>query len=416
VVVGVALFVLAVVLPLLRQDGVPAWRTVWAEDGEVYLEDVITDGLVSLFRGSDGYLQFAPRLLMAPAALVPLRLASAYVAFTAAIFTAAIATLVYRWTRGWIRTVPVRSVVAGFYVLAPAAGWETTGNFTNVIWPLLGAAPWALVARRAGRVDIALRAGVVVLAALSHPLTVVFVPLALGLVWWRRRVDSVVVAVALVTALVAQAGFMAVSAARHPSGANAFGELFTTVSVNTLGSFLLGETYVGDLWVELGVTIGVVFTAVTAVVFAVLAARASRASRRLGLILVLYAGIIACGPVWSNGTSVVVPRAGVAPVPIQRYVVVPAVLLVGAAGVLVDPTDASRGRLEARVGRPALVAHSVIVIVMSFSLTNPRSAGPAWPPEVFGAREACRAGAEEAALDITPGGWRVVLPCERIPS
>jgi hypothetical protein len=416
VVAGVALFVLAVVLPLLRQDGVPAWRTVWAEDGEVYLEDVITDGLVSLFRGSDGYLQFAPRLLMAPAGLVPLRFASAYVAFTAAIFTAAVATLVYRWTRGWIRTVPVRLVVAGFYVLAPAAGWETTGNFTNVIWPLLGATPWALVARRAGRVDIALRSGVVVLAALSHPLTVVFVPFALGLVWWRRRVDSVVVAAALLTALVAQAGFMAVSAGRHPSGTNALGELFTTVSVNTLGSFLLGETYVGDLWVELGVTIGVVFTAVTAVVFILLAARASRPSRRLGLILVLYAGVIACGPVWSNGTSVVVPRAGVAPVPIQRYVVVPAMLLVGAAGVLVDPTDASRGRLEARVGRPLLVAHSVIVVVMSFSLANPRSAGPAWPPEVFGAREACRAGAEEAALDITPGGWRVVLPCEQISS
>jgi hypothetical protein len=408
------LFALAVLLPLLRQQDVPNWRTIWAEDGAIYLNGVAYDGLGALFRGNDGYLQFVPRLLMAPAELVPMHLVSVYIAWTAAIVTAVLAAFVFRSTRGWIQTVPLRLLVAAFYVLAPAAGWETSGNFTNVIWPLLAAVPWALVSRRDGWFDIMLRVGVVVLAALSHPLTLMFVPLALLISWRRRGVGAIVVTASLTAALVAQAGFMLVAPERHEATSNSLGELYTTVSVNTLGSLLAGDRHLDDLWLRFGVTLGIVATFLTALVFFVLLARASRRSRQMALMLVIYAALVACGPLWSNGTSRTVPVEGRTLVPIQRYVTVPVMFLVGAAAVLVDPIDRTRRRPEARIGRPLLLAHSAFVVVAGFSVVNPASAGPSWQNEVERGRQECRAGAEEVGLDISPGSWFVVLPCDEL--
>lgn len=411
---GAVLFVAAVVVPLLRQEGTRMWRTVWAEDGAIYYGGVAFDGASTLFRGNDGYLQFVPRLLMMPAAAVPVESVSVYITVTAAVCTALLAVFVYRCTEGWIATVPFRLLVAGAYVLAPAAAWETTGNFTNLIWPLLGAAPWALLSQRDSVPDVVARSAVLVLAALSHVLAVLFVPLALLMAVRRRRLDVYMTAAALIVALVAQAGFMAVAPERHTSTASSVGELYTTVSVNVLGSFLLGERPISDLWVDHGMVAAVAFTAATAAVFLVLLWRAADPARRVALVLVVYAALVAGAPLWSNGTAGTVPPAGLPPVPVQRYVVVPVMLLIGAAAVLVDAPGRARTRPEAKVGRPLLLAHSILVLLLSFSIVNPRSNGPRWPDEVEEGRRTCAAGEEVAGLDITPGGWFTVLPCDEL--
>jgi hypothetical protein len=49
---GVALFGLAVALPLFRQTGTQSWRTIWAEDGSIYFQQAYQHGwLAVLFRG-----------------------------------------------------------------------------------------------------------------------------------------------------------------------------------------------------------------------------------------------------------------------------------------------------------------------------------------------------------------------------
>jgi hypothetical protein len=411
---GVVLFVLAVVLPLARQQGVHPWRVVWAEDGAVYYPDAIHSGVDALFRGSQGYLQFASRLLMAPAVLVPLGSVSIYIALAAALFSAALAAFVYRSTGGWIASTPMRLLVAAFYVVGPAAAWEQTGNATNAIWVVLAAAPWALVSTRRTKTDVAIRGLVVLVAALSHPLAALFLPLAAVAVWRRRSFDAWVVGAVLTCGVVAQVLFMTVAPARHPREPGPLTAIFPTVSVDVLGSFLTGERYLSSLWLRFGFPLAVAFAVVTAAIVVLCAWGASSRSRMLGVVLVVYAALMACGPLVSNGP--VVLHEGLPLQPIERYAFVPVALLVGALAVFLDAPDRSRRRVVARVGRPVLLVQSVVVILLSFAVWNPRSHGPLWNDSVRAAEEACANGSGIAQLDLTPpgAGWVVILRCDDI--
>jgi hypothetical protein len=411
---GIGLVVLAVVLPLLRQRGTAPWDVLWAEDGILYFEDATTDGVVTVLRGYDGYLQLLPRVLMLPAALLPIGWVPAYAAWTAAVLTAALAAYVYRSTEGWIATVPFRLLVAGFGVLGPAMAWETTGNLTNLIWPLLGAVPWVVVSNRRTRGDVVARAAVAFVAPLSNLLAAVFLPLAVGVAWRRRRSDAYAVAGASAVGLGAQLVAMAFAPARHEASGSSVEGLYTTVSVNVLGSFLVGERHLPELWIRFGTAFGTAATVVTAAVFVALFRDVPRRSRVLAAALVVSAALVAAGPLVANGTDRTEPVAGERLVPVERYVVVPVMLLVGAAAVLVDPPGPSRRRTVARVARPLLLVQSAFVVFVSFAVTNPRSAAPRWADELRSARERCGAGAGEAVLDVAPPGWFLTLPCDEI--
>jgi hypothetical protein len=411
---GLALFVLAVVLPLLRQQGFRVWETVWAEDGAIYWPQASQDGLRTLFRAHDGYLQFGSRLLTAPVSLVPASQVAIYLAVVAALASALIAAFVFRSTEGWVRSYPVRVVVAGMYVIGPAVAWETTGDATNIIWPLLAAAPWAIVSTRRAPADVVARCGIAALAALSHPLAAVFLPLAAVAAWGRRRRDSTAVLVVLGLAVVAQAAMMAVASARHPASSSSVGELVSTVSVDVLGSFLVGERPLPWLWASLGVGFAAAAALVVTAVFVVAAWGAAQRHRVVAAFFVVGAAVIACAPFWANGTAATALVAGQAPIPAQRYVVVPVALLVGAMAILVDPVDASRRRLVARVGRPLLVLQVAIVVASSFLVTTPRSLGPVWMPQVEDAQARCAEGSGTIELRFSPIGWHAIVPCDAV--
>jgi hypothetical protein len=410
--VGLALFAGAVVVPLLREQGAHPWQVMWAEDGVIYYPDALHHGVGALFRGSDGYVQFASRMIVAPAAVLPIRWAPVYVAFAAALFSALIAAFVFRATAGWIASEPMRVLVAAFYVLGPAAAWEQTGNATNAIWVVLAAAPWAIVSSRRSTFDIVTRSLVVVVAALSQPLALAFLPLAAAAVWRRRSPDAWIVGGALTAAVAVQGLMMAVAPPRHASTSIGIGNTVWSIAVSVLGSFLIGERSLASAWIHWGHTAAIAFVLVTAAVVLICAWSASARSRVLGSTLVVYAGLLAVAPIVSNGISPL--QSGLAPQPIERYVFAPVALLVGALAVYLDSPDASRLRAVARTGRPLLIIQSVVVIAVSFSVWNPRSQGPRWTTTVQNARATCEAGPGIAQLDLTPAGWIVILPCEDI--
>jgi hypothetical protein len=72
------------VLALARQSGLGAWRTLWAEDGAVWLPDVWNHGWETVFRPSAGYSQLSSRLLAIPAGVLPVRTVAIYCALVSA--------------------------------------------------------------------------------------------------------------------------------------------------------------------------------------------------------------------------------------------------------------------------------------------------------------------------------------------
>ncbi len=133
---GALLFVLAVVVPLLRQTGARSWDTIWGEDGWVYFQQAHDHGLGVLVRGYAGYLQLTPRLLAVPSAWIPIDQLALYFAVVAAVVGAALAWFVYWASEGWIDSQAVRAALASLVVLMPALGYENTANITNLIWIL----------------------------------------------------------------------------------------------------------------------------------------------------------------------------------------------------------------------------------------------------------------------------------------
>jgi hypothetical protein len=362
-----ALFVAAVVVPLFRQQGVPSWATLWAEDGAVYYRDIAVDGVGAVFRGYDGYVQFLPRLLMLPTAVLPVEQVARWAALAACVTQAVIAALVYRWSGDHVASRPIRLAIAAMYVVAPQMGYDGTANAANVLAPLLAAVPWALLSRRDGPLDVAGRTVLVLVAGLSSVLALVFIPLGALLAWRRRARPAVTVAAALAAGVVIQQLFMRFSAPRHPPAPNDLLQLPTTTALNVFGSWLLGTAPLIDLWLRLAYWL---------------------------LVLTVVAGVLV----------LVVAQVGA-----SRHA-----KLVAATAVLLDSPDPSRHRSLARIGRVVLLVHLVLVLVTSFRFTSSRSFAVPWEDAVTTARAVCPTSATVVAVPIAPDDWWSAVPCDRL--
>jgi drug/metabolite transporter superfamily protein YnfA len=200
--IGVALLALAVVAPLLRQRGTPSWQTVWAEDGSIYTHQAIIGGFDSLFRGYNGYLQLPARLIAIPTPYFSLRYLGLYMSLAATITGALLAWSLFHLTQSWLPSRLLRVTLASFVVLAPAVGIESTATVTNTIWMFLAVLPWALVSFEERSRDTVLRSALVFLGATSSLLSVIFVPLGVGWVFYRRTRATWAVGAAFIAGLV----------------------------------------------------------------------------------------------------------------------------------------------------------------------------------------------------------------------
>jgi hypothetical protein len=414
---GVALFAAAVVLPLLREVGTKPWQTMWAEDGPIYYQQGLTGGVGSLLRGYSGYVQLLPRLLIQPLLLLPASWVAAAAAILGSSVAALLALFVYRSTRGWIATIPFRLAVPLMMVLAPALQWENTGNLVNLIWGLVAAVPWALVSRRTKPTDVGLRVVVVVLAALSQPLSAVFVPIAV-LVWWRRRSrESLIVGLSFIAGLAAQAMVMVFAGGREASTPISVKELGRLISTEFVGSFVVGNAY-QQLWRDLGKTFAVLAVVVTMIVFAVAWVGATRPARRLSGVLLYAAGVTAVLPLLTNRTPIPLVEGQLAGNG-GRYIVLPVIMIVGALTVLLDFPDASRNRTVAVVGRWIFAVQLLVLVVLGFRVASPRGLGPQWTTQVRAAEAICNDPRTPAGTVVSvgtaPPGWSVSVTCAQLP-
>ena len=162
-------------------------RTLWAEDGAVFLTDALyADAFHTLLRPYGGYLHVVPRLVVevTTIAAAPARYALVVNALACAV-AGGVAALVYVCSREVTESRLLRSGLAAITVVVPSLPREVLGNTANLHWFFLWLTPWLLLYRPRSRTGSVLLGLAALAGALTEIQMALFVPLA---AWrWRDR-------------------------------------------------------------------------------------------------------------------------------------------------------------------------------------------------------------------------------------
>ena len=411
----------ATIVPLLRQRPRRSWQTLCCEDGWLFYQDARDDGLIDpLFRGFAGYSQLPPRLLGAVASLVPLDRLALFAAVAASLTVALLAAFVYWTSRGWIPSRWLRGGLAAFLVLMPAMGSENTATMTNTIWTFAAVVPWALLALGDETRQIAVRAAVVFLGATATALSLLYLPLAVGVFVVRRTRDSAVVLASYLVGSAVQVLVMLHTVDDRPAlePERDLGDLVDLIGSRVFVTYLGGDSRAWEWRVSHGAWLGVAVALGTLALVAVLAARADRRHRVVGLTLVIAAVLTFTLPALGRGTNtfglVTQPDDAVA----VRFSVVPAFLLASAFAVLISGARSCADRSRAsRVLVGVFLVHLVVVSAASFTAHNYRGTSPDWRSSVERAAQQCASAEDDTVVRViqdASGMAFVELRCDEV--
>jgi hypothetical protein len=388
---------------LARQDGAGALRTIWAEDGRVFLTDALRHGgLEMLLAPYNGYAHLVPRLLAAMTAALPLHDASVVLAVASALVVGTCAWCVWYATAAWIRRPVLRGAVATLVVLVPAGQTETLNNAANLHWYLLFASAWVFVWRPPSAPARALALGIVFAAAASDPLVVLLAPMAL--IGWRHDRGAVIpplVATALGLVLQALSPLVGTSDRAFATRASPW-LVAPWYGERVVSRLVFPARWVGGAGFTRVMVAGIAVSAVAAVLLLLL--RGAPSDRRALPVALAVTSVLTFGvPTFLTGVAA------------ARYEILPVLLLAAALAVLTDVAlDPPR-----RIRRPAVAAALLwlaVVAAVEFRVPTPRGSGPTWDEGLSRAEASCGAGAARARAPITPreGTWFVVVPCARL--
>ncbi len=398
-----AAVVVLTVAQLFRQTGVHSWDTVWAEDGKYFFNG--TNHLGDLFHEYAGYLQLTGRAIGLGAHAVPIDDVAIFYALAGAALTSLMAAAVWYFSESLVHSRVLRAVLALQVVLLPAMLLEQVANGVNAMWAVLYALWWALVFRPRHAVGVVGASVVVVLAACSNSLALVFLPLAAVLAWRRPGRYRIVAGAYAVGCLVQ--GVVILGAPAAETAPHRAVDLPGIFSIRVLASMVVGEQWVDHAWSALGWGLAVVVVAVTAAWLLGLAVRGKGEARALGLVAVAYAVLLYFAELWVRGSLGM--RIGPEYHSFgARYSSLSIWLMTAGLGLLVSSVGSAR---LVRVVLAAIVVWFAVTSVAGFRGTTPRSQGPGWKTSVAEARVACDAGAEEVQLAVVPFPFDITVSC-----
>jgi hypothetical protein len=368
---------------------------------------------------------------------------SAYVTLAAAFVAALLALFVY-FASGPLLRSPVRQGVLTLALLFwPVLPLEITGTITNIQWALPVACLLAVLLPVERPLAIAVRLPIVVLAPLSSPLCVLFVPIAAwhGLRYFTRGTSarrlilpaayglaSVVQMVVFVTAPQA--------AGDHPALSVLLPDIAKLYGTKVATEFLFGANVTKSLWESLGYALVAFSLVVLGAALAWRFWRSSVTSRWFIGCCTLASGAIYFASVFQRSefiNDMLVSKHLPFNFSGMRYELFPAALLLLALlvpvdlerGAIADPTAPSRLPLAAEIGKQRVVLGLAVLwfavaFVPSYQLSTGRSGGPDWVSGVDSAEQACRVGPSPVgavAVPISPQPiWFVALPCRELGS
>jgi hypothetical protein len=402
---GPPVFLLGTAVALLRLP-LHDLDTLWAEDGALFLRQALEHGTAeTVSRPYAGYLHAYPRAVTELVTRLPLGWAGLVFSIAGAAVMGLGAWSVWTLGAGLLPSPWLRGCLAGAVVLLPAGALEAADNVANSHFPLMFAAFWALLARRPGAGRQVVPTLIVVLAALSDPLSGILLPLAIGRLLVVSGLRDRVVPAAYVLALTLQLG-VALGTERNtgspaPAPAILYAYLLRVVTTNVIG--LRGAA---RLVASGGPRLVV---ALAAVVLLVVVAGMVLPGRRLAVAAAALASmafyVAAC----------LFALGGYPPPPEDlidgsRYTIVPGLLLLSALALAVQST----GERLPRRFRPAVAGAAVVPLLIFLALdfrTDIRGDTPSWSRQVEQAARSCHDG-QDAVLTIAPeGGWQVPVSC-----
>lgn len=412
--VALAVVLAATVIAWLRLDPITR-RTLWAEDGAVFLTDALyADPFQTLLRPYGGYLHVVPRLVVEVTTIVasPARYAVVVNGLACAV-AGGVAGLVYVCSRDVTESRLLRAGLAAITVVVPSLPREVLGNTANLHWFFLWLAPWLLLYRPRSRTGSVLLGVATLAGALTEIQMALFIPLA---VWrWRER-HGWPVRLGLLVGVTAQIVTLTHAVRPEPSGTPS--DARTIVAgylVNAVMTLWAGSasaiTHVVSAF-GWSVPLGAVMVSAAA---ALVVLRRGTPVQRLSAVVLPAASVV----IWTaafviNRPSYTYhrPAPGEAGFAVLRYATVPSMFVL--AGLLLALTTISWKRWWTRASIGAVGVPVVIAVLANFTgQPTERSAGPIWSAQVAAGVEACRAHPDvDPEIDVAPdGAWVAHAPC-----
>jgi hypothetical protein len=413
-VLAIGFLALAGALQFFRAGPTASAKALFAEDGPVYLGGALMHGFFdSLVTPYAEYLVVIPRFLGEVATIPPLRYAPETMNVEAVLLVAASGLAVWVASAGLIRNTYLRALLVALVLVPPAGGLETVVSATNVAWYTSFAVFWLLLWRPAANWSAGLGALLILTTGLSSPTIFFFVPLAaLRAVAIRDRRDGLLVG-AFALALTIQ---LPVTASSTEQVAEPLwtGNVFTVFLQRVIDGSALGLELGGEAWAAWGWPFLMLISLAVAVALVALAVRAT-SGRLFALVAIVTAVAMFLASVYQRALGdVMVWPVGTFDTLGGRYAIIPALLLASAAIVLVD--SRLRGSRSSRWPAIALGLAMAVALVTSFG-GNAHREMPSWHASLIAGATECREQAvAEATVFISPEGWTMTIPCERLES
>jgi hypothetical protein len=397
----VAFFVgLATALQLVRQAAVSAWDTIWAEDGSIFLSDALNRSFLgTLAEPYGGYIHVPARLVAALASALPVAHAAFVFSLATSLIVSLVAAFVYFASASVITSASLRVALSGLVVLLPAAGSELLGNVTNLHFHLMFGCFWAFIWRSESTGALVSRSALTVTTALADPLAAIYLPLAFHNAVARRTRVGLVVPIAFICALAAQAVAI-VSSGSGPERLTRFdkADVLPLFALRVTGSLLVGALAAVASLLVLGTL------------------HVDRDRRIFVGVCSGYAVLLFSVYLFGRGSAGMRPGSDPATWHLAgaRFTLAPILFLSAALLVLADG-EVRRPVWRSLRGRVIVLV--AVLLISNFSLRSERSLGPRWQPELADAQHRCTlAPLERARVLVAPAPFNfyVSSTCDRI--
>jgi hypothetical protein len=414
-----------VILSLLRQTGVPAWNSLYAEDGQQFFQVAIHQ---SFFRAITaqyaGYLELWPRLVAEAARLFPARDLAPFMAIVGAATLAVTALLVFHAARGHLPSRLPRCILVASIVLFPLATGELLNNTVNSLWWLFFGTFWLLLWRPITYAEKLTALFFCGIAAASEPLVVLFLPIVAARLFTLRSLQEQFATVGWAIGLGLQAVVHVQTKAQAYMGS--FHEIPKDYLKRVALAWLTGDRGTADI-ISVGGHLADLIGLLLFVSLVVVFAWTRQAPVRLFCLSALALSMLTFAvPVWLRGAGLSMEQNALFVG--SRYSATPILLLISAILVRINSMrfmqDRSRSRAGRRRSRQAWAGMFLLLAVLltptwilDYRAMNNRTDGPAWSTAVLAATTACKghkAAGGQVVIPTTPEGWSVEIPCSRL--
>jgi hypothetical protein len=421
---GAALVAIAAFMELLRPGLGVSLDSLWAEDGQIFLQGALLEGFWhTLGAPYGGYLVVVPRLIGEAATLLPIGDAAETFSILSALLIALSGLVVWFAAAGHIRSPYLRGALAGACVLSPVAGLEAVDSASYVSWYMLFATFWLLLWRPRTTWGAALGGLFVLATALSNPGVWFFLPVAaLRALALRDRRDATLLAA------YAAGGLAQVPVVLTHNGQTVEPEwthdIWTVLVQRVVDGAALGLRLGGWAWAQLGWVLLIALLVLAAAGLVVGLRRASWGARRLVALALAIAAALFVVSVYQRavGAQMLWPAGNYGGAG-GRYAIVPALLVLSAGLVLLDQwlrgrtagVQANSGRGLGRWVELAVVAGLALVVGVSFAVGDRAARRPGWEESLTSGRAQCRAeNVPGVIVHISPPDFGLMVPCDEL--